>query len=115
MRSCPHFGLAWFDLGAGARLGALVRAWWPRVDPAGGLLCVHSSLTNAAGAAWLAGVRQQLAAGAGAGGAELGRFELLSLREPHKRYQNSVTLLRRLGGGPGGEPEHAEPLLSAWP
>lgn len=107
-----HFDLLWVDLGAGARLGALVDAWWPRVNPCGGLLCVHSTLTNAAGRAWLAGMREGCASGADA---RYGRFELLSLLEPHKRFQNSITLLRRKGGGPGGEPLWDEPVYSTWP
>jgi hypothetical protein len=128
-----HFGLVWIDLGAAHRLGALVDAWWPRVAPQGGMLLVHSTLTNQAGRAWLARMRAASAAaeadeadaddagvppagGAACGGSHpYGRFELLSLLEPHKRFQNSVTALRRRGGGPGGCPLWDEPLFSKWP
>jgi hypothetical protein len=124
-----HFGLVWIDLGAAHRLGALVDAWWPRVDPQGGMLLVHSTLTNQAGQAWLARMRK--ASNEGANGSEVGdcarggssamsaspygRFELLSLLEPHKRFQNSVTLLRRRGGGAGGAAPWDEPTFSKWP
>ena len=40
-------GMIWLDFGAGtsSRLRAFLSAWWPRIKP-GGLLLVHSTLTN---------------------------------------------------------------------
>lgn len=112
---CPDgarvFGLIWIDLGAAHRLRALVDAWWPRVDPAGGMLIVHSTLTNEAGQVWL----EHMRAASSASDGFYGRFELLSLLEPHKCFQNSVTMLRRRGGGPGGVAHWQEPRYSRWP
>jgi hypothetical protein len=124
-----HFGLIWIDLGAAHRLRALVDAFWARLEPEGGVMLVHSTLTNAAGRAWLDRMRAASArdgdavdasdaGGGGGGGApamRYGRFEILSLLEPHKRFQNSVTMLRRRGGGPGGAPHWDEPCYSKWP
>ena len=44
--------LAVLDFGAGtsSRLRAFLSAWWPRIKP-GGLLLVHSTLTNQVGPA----------------------------------------------------------------
>lgn len=106
------FGLVWIDLGAAHRLRALVDAWWPRVDPAGGMLIVHSTCTNEASRVWLEHMR---AAALDDGSGPYGRFELLSLLEPHKCFQNAVTMLRRRGGGPGGAPLWNEPIYSKWP
>lgn len=105
------FGLIWIDLGAAHRLRALVDAWWPRMDPAGGMLIVHSTLTNEAGQVWL----EHMRAASNAPDGYYGRFELLSLLEPHKCFQNSVTMLRRRGGGPGGVAYWQEPTYSRWP
>ena len=105
------FGLIWIDLGAAHRLRALVDSWWPRVDPAGGLLIVHSTLTNEASRVWLEHMRVASADSNGF----YGRFELLSLLEPHKCFQNSLTMLRRRGGGPGGVALWDEPMFSKWP
>jgi hypothetical protein len=105
------FGLIWIDLGAAHRLRALVDSWWPRVDPAGGMLIVHSTLTNEASRVWLEHMRAACADSHGF----YGRFELLSLLEPHKCFQNSLTMLRRRGGGPGGDALWNEPIYSRWP
>ena len=107
-----HFGLVWLDIGAGLRLDALVRAWWPRVDPNGGIVAVHSSLTNVVGQAWVKSMR---AASASGSDPQLGCFEIMSFLEPHKLFQNSVTMLRRRGGGIGGDPVYDEPVFSKLP
>ena len=105
------FGLVWIDLGAAHRLRALVDSWWPRVDPAGGMLVVHSTLTNEASRVWL----EHMRAASADSESFYGRFELLSLLEPHKCFQNSLTMLRRRGGGPGGIALWDEPVYSRWP
>ena len=40
------FGLVWVDLGAGPRISDFIAGIWHSVDPNGGLLLLHSSLTN---------------------------------------------------------------------
>lgn len=70
--------LLWFDFGAGGRLPQLLAAWWPRLAP-GGLLIIHSTLTNALTRAWLETVRRPEP-----GAEPLGEVAHLSLLEPHK-------------------------------
>ena len=45
-----------FGVGVGGRLASFLEGWWPRVR-SGGLLLVHSTVTNAVTRAWLDGVR----------------------------------------------------------
>ena len=146
-----------FGLGSGPRIEAFLDAWWPRLRP-GGLLLMHSTLTNAVTRAWLERQRDRArpggggtlddapplaaagatgaaspplasiseegeAAGGGAagdrgGGGEarestrrrhLAAFETLSLLEPHKQYQNAVSIFQKRDGG------WAEPLYTTYP
>ena len=121
--------LLWIDLGAGPRLTALIAAWWPRIRADGGIVAVHSTLTNEAGRAWLAHMKREAAAAmvveasaldgedvtAALAALPYGCFELLSLLEPHKRLQNSFTCLRRRGGGASGAALYGEPVFSRFP
>lgn len=114
--------LLWLDFGAGTRLSSFLGAWWPRVAP-GGFVVVHSTLTNALTRSWLESVRAppgggggDEAAGAGAPATEsaparslLGDIATLSLLEPHKRYQNSCTIIQKRADG------YAEPIYSLYP
>ena len=120
------FDLIWLDVGAGTRLAELVQGWWPRLDPRGGIMAVHSTLTNQAGRSWLRAVQRAQAQAVlvecadeidseAAAALPLGFFEVISLLEPHKRFQNSVTLLRRRGGGAGGVALFKEPIYSKLP
>ena len=118
-----------FGLGSGPRIDAFLDAWWPRLRP-GGFLMMHSTLTNAVTRAWLEEQRAQLrpmgadcpsgdvsaggpaqagSAGRCSGFGRLGEFETLSLLEPHKRYQNSVSIFQKRDGG------WAEPLHTQYP
>ena len=121
--------ILWIDLGAGPRLTSLVAAWWPRIRADGGILAVHSTLTNETGRAWLAHMKRAAAAAmmveanalegqdvtAALAALPYGCFELLSLLEPHKRLQNSFTCLRRRGGGASGAALYSEPIFSRFP
>ena len=89
-------------------------AWWPRLSPAGGYLGVHSTLTNSLSRAWLERVRGAARAGpGGGGGGPFAGAETVSLLEPHKLWQNSITLLQKRGDGASGE--YAEPVFSRFP
>lgn len=48
---------SWIDLGAAHRLGGFFDGWWPRLCAAGGLVAVHSTLTNQLTRDWLERVR----------------------------------------------------------
>ena len=114
-----------FGLGSGPRIEAFLDAWWPRLRP-GGLLILHSTLTNAVTRAWLEKQRDRSRPGGGGtldAAAEdegprdlarsrrqhLGAFECLSLLEPHKMYQNSCSIFQKRDGG------WAEPVLTSYP
>jgi len=116
--------------GDGDRLDEVLlnKGYWDLVDPNGGLVLVHSTLTNAASRDWLARMAQLSAGLTSAGGdttasaaAEAptsalaqgyGPFEIMSLMEPHKMRQNSVTMIRRKGLS-AGEP-YIEPIFTAF-
>ena len=126
----------WLDFGAGVggRLQSFLAAWWPRLRP-GGLLLMHSTLTNALTRRWLESMRDKArppppdgtaaADGAADGVADgaapeaaaaegseaataspLGdEFVELSFLEPHKCFQNSFSIFQRRPKG-WGEPVH---------
>lgn len=94
--------LVWFDCGGPKEYVAFFREYWPLVNPNHGLVVLHFTYwalpVNEAGQhAMLPSPlvneikRQQAAAG------EEASYEVLSLLEPHKSRQGSVTLIRRLG------------------
>ncbi len=101
-------GLIWLDfgIGVGGRLDTFLERWWPRLRP-GGYLLVHSTLTNAVTRRWLDGVRRP--PGGGAPTLLDCNAETVSLREPHKRYQNSVSIFQRR------PQDWAEPVLTQYP
>ncbi len=127
-----EFDMLWIDLGAAHKTERFVRDWWPRVRSDGGIVVVHSSLTNAMSRGWVERARdhchsQRVRAADGSverrsagpereGGAsefdELGEFETLSLLEPHKMFQNAVTVLQKRGGRFG---RYDEPVLTKFP
>lgn len=113
------FDMLWLDfgLGSGPRIEAFLDAWWPRLRP-GGYLLMHSTLTNAVTRAWLEKQRDRARVGGGgtldsadepAPRGHLGAFETISFLEPHKMYQNAVSIFQKRDGG------WAEPLLTTYP
>ena len=138
------FDMMWLDfgLGTGSRIESFLDAWWARLRP-GGLLLLHSTLTNAVTRQWLEAQRERLrphacpgavpGTGMPAAAAEapvlddlpssssssssihthtrshLLEYETLSLLEPHKRYQNSVSIFQKRDGG------WAEPVHTMYP
>ena len=63
---------------------------WKYVKPGGFLVC-HSTLTNTHTRDWLEGIRQGM--GDDITGIPEGEYTELSLLEPHKRFQNSMTVM----------------------
>lgn len=74
---------------------------WPRLMP-GALVLLHSTLTNAAVRGWLDKIGERTGPWGRPGA-------VLSLLEPHKKFQNSVTLLQFRPEG------YAEPIYSKLP
>lgn len=97
------FDLAWFDCGALPEYIDFVEEYWQYINPEHGLLLLHYTYWNLSveyeGVEYTNLIcgpvaneikRQQMSAGFDA------RFEVLSLVEPHKTRQGSVTLVRKL-------------------
>jgi hypothetical protein len=87
------FDFAFFDCGGHDIFRPFMQEYWPLVKVAGGLIVVHSTLTNAEGLEFIERLKSP------EGRRRLGEFELLSLMEPHKTKQSSFTMLRRIGRG----------------
>lgn len=93
-------GLVWLDCGHQLDYTGLCNRFWPLVDDDGGLMGMHYTHIDVQPLAdqpavvvpgpWANAVKCAL----GRRGCRAG-FELLSLVEPHKRRQGSVTLLRK--------------------
>jgi predicted O-methyltransferase YrrM len=90
--SVKPFDLVFLDCGGYDNLSAFFDEYWPHVSPDGGLVLVHSTLTNIEGLAFLKDLKLRQAT------RDFLDYELLSLLEPHKFFQNSVTILRRTAG-----------------
>ena len=88
-----------------------VRIECVEVHRAVGFLMCHSTLTNAMTREWLEGVRQRK--GVDETGIPADEYVELSLLEPHKRFQNSMTILQKRVGGEGGA-RFSEPLYSEY-
>lgn len=67
---------------------AFIDEYWPLVNPAGGVVAIHYLMTYPEGRAVLDYVESLRHL-------ERGSLEITNLLEPHKREQNSVTLVRR--------------------
>ena len=92
-----EFDLLWIDLGAANRIEGFFEAWWPRVRSEGGMVMVHSTLTNTLSRGWVERMRER-SRGPERGEPPYGPFDTMSLLEPHKMFQNSVTLFQKRGG-----------------
>ncbi|GMH49645.1 hypothetical protein TrVE_jg5207 [Triparma verrucosa] len=97
--------LLWCDFGVGARMVDFMKANWKSVRP-GGYVVVHSSLTNKNTRMWVEMIRR--GGGEAMTGVPEGTFEHISLLEPHKRFQNSITILQRRSE------DYNEPLFSQY-
>ena len=97
------------DFGVGSRMKEYASNVWKFIRPGGFLVC-HSTLTNERTRTWLEAVRQRK--GADETGIPADEYAELSLLEPHKRFQNSVTILQKRVGGGGAQ--FSEPLYSEY-
>ena len=84
------FDFAWFDCGGHKEYVDFLDNYWKLINPDGGMLLLHSTLTNSAIHEVIVQLKQRLLA------SDNKDFELLSLLEPHKRMQNSVTMIRMI-------------------
>ena len=105
-----EFDMLWIDLGAAHRIEGFMEAWWPRVRAEGGMVIVHSTLTNALSRGWLERMRELARAPEPC--TAYGRFETMSLLEPHKMFQNSITMFQKRGGAFG---RYDEPVHTKFP
>ncbi|KAG7350636.1 methyltransferase domain containing protein [Nitzschia inconspicua] len=82
----------WCDFGVGSRMSDFMTSAWSCIRPGGFLLC-HSTLTNENTRKWLESVRRRQPKEVT--GIEPTEYVELSLLEPHKRYQNSVSIIQK--------------------
>lgn len=111
----PHFDMLWIDLGAAQRIAGFFDAWWSRVNPEGGIVIVHSTLTNALSRQWLERMRR-LAQNGGRdsdGTSPYGGFTTMSFLEPHKMFQNSCSIFQKRGDALSGD--WTERILTKYP
>lgn len=94
--------ILWCDFGVGARMHEFAAGAWNSIRPGGFLLC-HSTLTNQNTREWLEAVRSKK----GVTGIPPDQYVELSLLEPHKRFQNSITLIQK-------RTDFSEPLYSKF-
>jgi predicted O-methyltransferase YrrM len=99
----------WCDFGVGARMKEFISSAWSCIRPGGFLIC-HSTLTNHNTRQWLEGIRNRLPEEET--GIPPGEYVELSLLEPHKRFQNSVSILQKRKSSPGEMFE--EPVYSQY-
>jgi hypothetical protein len=79
------FDLVWFDCGG---ITDFLAEYWQLVNPHGGFLLLHSAISNPYKRSVLLDLKRQQATDRAT------RFEMLSVVEPHKWQQNSLTILR---------------------
>ncbi len=79
----------WFDCGALKEYFLFFNNFWRHVNPNGGLLLMHSTLTNLEISTFIKSIKLLQAT------SDFNNIEIMSLLEPHKKSQNSVTMCRR--------------------
>jgi hypothetical protein len=79
----------WFDCGALKEYFLFFTNFWRFVNPQGGLLLMHSTLTNLEISTFIKSIKLLQAT------SDFNNIEIISLLEPHKKAQNSVTMFRR--------------------
>jgi predicted O-methyltransferase YrrM len=100
----------WCDFGVGSRMADFCSSGWKSIRPGGFLLC-HSTLTNENTRTWLEDVRSK--SSQDITGIPPDECVELSLLEPHKHYQNSITLIQKRKSSDTGS-DYEEPLYSIF-
>ena len=101
--------ILWCDFGVGSRMKEFISSAWKCLRPGGFLLC-HSTLTNKNTREWLEAARS--GEGQDATGIPPDEYVEISLLEPHKRYQNSISIFQKRRGRDGEVYE--EPIYSQY-
>jgi len=86
-RQLLPFDFIWLDCGM---VDQFLAEYWELLNPEGGFLLIHSALNNPIKLRVLNKLRAEQ------GSPGTGAFEMVSLLEPHKWRQNSLTMLRRI-------------------
>ena len=97
------FDMFWLDFGVGTRVSDFVEKIWPAIKPGGYLVC-HSTVTNEHTRVWLDALRAR--APKAVTGIDPDHVTHVSFLEPHKRFQNALSVLQKR------PPGFAEPLYS---
>ncbi len=82
------FDLIWFDCGNLTYFQNFATEYFPRVNQNGGLVAMHSLATNMHGQLFMHALKLKQST------VNFHDFEILSLPEPHKIRQNSITMIR---------------------
>lgn len=98
------------DFGVGQRMPDFCSSAWKSIRQGGFLLC-HSTLTNENTRNWLEAVRAK--SSQEVTGIPPDEYVELSLLEPHKHYQNSITLIQKRKTSETGT-DYQEPLYSTF-
>tara|TARA_E500000331_G_scaffold354872_1_gene408963 strand:- start:1003 stop:1704 length:702 start_codon:yes stop_codon:yes gene_type:complete len=85
------YDLLFLDCGQLSHYMHFLQNYFPLVNKNGGLILIHSLLTNLHGQVFLKQLKLIQAS------SKFMEWEILSLLEPHKSQQNSITMLRMIG------------------
>ena len=94
----------WCDFGVGSRIKEFVVSAWGCIRPGGFLVC-HSTLTNQNTREWLESIRAR--EGVEKTGIAPDAYVEVSLLEPLKRFQNSISILQKRS-------DYEEPIYSQY-
>jgi hypothetical protein len=101
--------ILWCDFGVGSRIKEFVFSAWGCIRPGGFLIC-HSTLTNQNTREWLECIRAR--EGEAKTGIPPNDYVEVSLLEPMKRFQNSISILQKRADSTGTI--YDEPVYSMY-
>ncbi|CAJ1945084.1 unnamed protein product [Cylindrotheca closterium] len=99
----------WCDFGVGSRMSEFATSAWKSIRPGGFFLC-HSTLTNENTRQWLEAIRAR--SSQEVTGIPPEEYIELSLLEPHKSFQNSISIIQKRQSSDGQRYE--EPIYSTF-